>query len=196
MSNQNNINNKKNNLGDKPLPDQDLWLKIRSGDRESFASLFNNYYQQLYQFAGRFVQDTQTAENIVQDLFVKLWIDKDKIQIKSALKSYLYTATKNRSLTTRKRALNQIPSEKHSSQEQETAGSPEDDYILNETYLAVQKAVANLPERCRLVYQMKRFDNLHYSEISEILNISVNTVKTQLQRALKSLEKQLTPFIK
>jgi RNA polymerase sigma-70 factor (ECF subfamily) len=196
MRNQKDINIKKNNRREKLLPDQELWQKIMIGDREAFASLFNTYYQQLYQFAGRFVKDAQAAENIVQDLFVTLWIKRTKLNIKSTLKSYLYAAIKNRSLSYRKKNLNHISEEYVAEDKRDGDASPEDKYIQEEINAAVHQAIANLPEKCRLIYQMKRYDNLRYTEIADILNISVNTVKTQLQRALKSLDKQITPLIK
>jgi RNA polymerase sigma-70 factor (ECF subfamily) len=176
--------------------DLELWQKVRLGDQEAFAIIFKKYYQQLYRFAGRLTYDTPAAENIVQDLFVILWTQREKLTIKSALKAYLYTAVKNRALTYIKRTPHAIFSEKMAQYEQGVVQSPEDKYLKKELYTTVHQAIARLPEKCRLVYMMKRYDNLRHSEIAETLNISANTVKTQLQRALKSLEKQLTPFLK
>jgi RNA polymerase sigma-70 factor (ECF subfamily) len=77
--------------------------KIHLGDTNAFSVLFRKYYEPLYQFAGRLVKDTQIAENIVQDVFVKMWINRENWHIKTSVKSYLYTAVKNSSLNYLKR---------------------------------------------------------------------------------------------
>jgi RNA polymerase sigma-70 factor (ECF subfamily) len=175
--------------------DREIWDKISLGDSTAFSALFKKYYVQLYQFAGRFVNDAQSAENIVQDLFAKLWIQKKNIQIKSSLKSYLYISIKNCSLNYRNQEKFWISIEKIEPYQKDIFDSPENSYIESEMHRAVHNAIKQLPEKCRQVYLMKRYENLQYTEIAEILNISVNTVKTQMQRAMKSLQKQLTALM-
>jgi RNA polymerase sigma-70 factor (ECF subfamily) len=196
MGSQINSRSKKTDYQETLRSELELWQKICQGDKEAFSSLFNSFYQQLYQFAGRFINDAGIAENIVQDIFATLWIQREQLQITSGLKSYLYIAVKNRALTYRKRNLRYISYEPTDMQKADAAASPEDIYFEHELQTAVHQAIARLPNKCRQVYIMKRYDNLHYVEIAEILNISVNTVKTQLQRALTSLVKQLGPLLK
>lgn len=173
-----------------------LWQKIRQGDEDAFSTLFQTYYKQLYFFAGRIVRDPAEAENIVQDILAALWIQKEQIHIKSGLKSYLYTAVKNRALSWIKKNKNRVSLEQSDTLSRNSVASPENIYIEKEWDTAVQNAIARLPQRCRLIYRMKRYDNLKYEEIAGIFNISINTVKTQLQRAFKILEKELTSFLK
>jgi len=171
--------------------DTEIWQKARTGDISSFSLIFKKYYSSLYQFTGRFVRDAQTADNIVQDLFVYLWIHRKDLHIKSSLKSYLYISAKNRS-------VNYL---KHRSRDNDlcdhniTFPSAEESYLEKEKHAAVHKAINLLPEKCRQIYLMKRYDNLTYTEIAHILDISVNTVKKQLNRALKSLYKQLAHML-
>ena len=169
----------------------EFWEKIRLGDSTAFSYVFQKYYQALYQFAGRFVKDAQTAENIVQDVFVKLWTNRENCLITSSLKSYLYAATRNTALNFLSREKKQLSTEDLMSDRQDTTANPEERIIENEMIDGVHKAIEKLPEKCRYVYLMKRYDDLKYHEIAEILDISINTVKTQMKRALKSLLKNL-----
>jgi RNA polymerase sigma-70 factor (ECF subfamily) len=164
---------------------------IRSNDPAAFASLFRKYYEQLFYFALRFLKDSQTAENIVQDVFVKLWEKREEWHVQSSVKAYLYTAVKNRSLNYIKREKSMVSVEEVSVNQMDEIPSPEESLIENEIMEAVQGAIEKLPQQCRCVYQMKRYDGMTYSEIAEILNVSINTVKTQMKRALKSLHKNL-----
>jgi RNA polymerase sigma-70 factor (ECF subfamily) len=174
--------------------DLELWEKVRLGDIAAFSSLFKRYYVRLYHFAGRFLKDIQAAENIVQDLFVVLWTERENLQIKSTVKSYLYTSVKNRSFNYLKRQQRLISDEEEPVQMKSLIPNPEENYLQKEWQTAVYQAIDHLPDRCREIYLMKRYDNLKYHEIADILNISVNTVKTQMKRALQSLYKQLTQF--
>jgi RNA polymerase sigma-70 factor (ECF subfamily) len=139
--------------------DLEIWDKIRLGDTVAFSTLFRKYYVRLYQFAGRFVSDAQSAENIVQDLFAKLWTQKESLQIKSNLKSYLYISVKNSSLNYRKQKNFWISIEKIEPYQEDILDSPEDRYIENEMHTAVHHAIRQLPEKCRQVYLRKRYEN-------------------------------------
>jgi RNA polymerase sigma-70 factor (ECF subfamily) len=175
--------------------DPELWTQIRQGDVTAFSSVFKKYYPLLYLFAGKFVKDVQAAEHIVQDLFITLWIKRDSIQISSSLKAYLYTSVKNRSLDyIKQKGLTHLPVQ-DSAQHQDAVVTPEGQYLEKEFHRAVHEAIDKLPEKCRQIYLMRRYNDLKYDEIAEILNISVNTVKTQLKRALKSLQKQLAHLL-
>ncbi len=124
-------------------------------------------------------------------MFVKLWINKNKIKIKHNVKSYLYTAVKNHSLNYIKQEKLFVSIDDDLKVAETQAVSPEEDLIKKNLYEAVHKAIGNLPDQCQRIYLMKKYDNLSYKEIAEILGISINTVKTQMKRALKSLFEKL-----
>ncbi len=189
-----NKNNSKQDHLQSGQDDLKLWNQISSGDVNSFSTLFNNYYNPLYIYAYRFVKDISAAENIVQEVFVFLWTKREKIQIKYSLKSYLYTAVRNHSLNHLKQQSFTESLDEKPDLHNKSIHSPEDEFIKKEFHLKVQEAIGQLPEKCRQIYLMNRYDNLKYREIAEILGISVNTVKTQLNRALKSLLKYLNSF--
>jgi RNA polymerase sigma-70 factor (ECF subfamily) len=127
----------------------------------------------------------------VQDLFAILWTQKENLQIKSSLKSYLYSSIRNSALNYKKKKNFLLPQLLTKPSRQNVQESPEDSYIKKEMHIAVHQAIQKLPEKCRQIYLMKRYENMQYSEIAEILSISVNTVKTQMNRAMKSLQKYL-----
>ena len=173
-------------------PDLVYWHKIQSGDKDAFSFLFRKYYELLYQFCGMFVKDSQIAESIVQDVFVKLWMNKENRKIQTSVKAYLYTTVKNHSLNYLKHEKKTIFLFAELDYHDEAANSPEIEFIEKEMYAEVHKAIDKLPKQCRQIYLMKRYDELKYSEIAEILSISINTVKTQMKRAIKSLLKNLS----
>jgi RNA polymerase sigma-70 factor, ECF subfamily len=178
-----------------PLSDdceEQKWVeRIRTGDEKAFAALFNRHYGRLHQFAGRIARDSQAAEDIVQEVFVKLWTARENLTIKSNVRAYLYKAVYNRALNNLQHRRVELC---YSENAQLYASSPETpDEILHagEFERAVNRAVDELPEACREVFLLRKQDGLSYAEIAAVRGISVNTVKTQLSRALKALLKCL-----
>ncbi len=175
--------------------DLEYFNKVRLGDAEAFSSLFRKYYESLYQFARRLVKDPQSAENVVQDVFVRIWLTRQECNIHSSVKSYLYTAVKNHSLNYLKREKTRIRVSEETNYQGHFNQTPEQELIEKENYEAVHREIEKLPEKCRQIYLMKRYDNLTYAEIAEILQISINTVKTQMKRAIKTLHKNLSYLV-
>ena len=168
--------------------------RIRDGDVEAFSSLFRRYYEPLCFFAVRYLHDLQSAEGIVQDVFVRVWESRETLGIQSSLKSYLYAAVRNS-------CLNQIKHEDYSTSLDDEAERPDSersqpDHQLESTELAeaLEEAMNTLAPGCRQIFAMAKYDGLSYQEIAEVLDISINTVKTQLKRALKSLSIKLQHF--
>jgi RNA polymerase sigma-70 factor (ECF subfamily) len=169
--------------------------KIRQGDSKSFEKLFMAYCQPLITFARRFIRDTSAAENIVQDVFLEIWINRSRLDPSLKIKSYLYTAVKNQ-------ALKQI---RHDHVVQRSAKdlksfdipikTPQDELDIKEMNTRFNQAVEELPEKCRIIFSMNRFDQFTYREIAEILGITVKTVETQMGRAMKFLRHRLADFL-
>ena len=169
--------------------------KIRNGDESAFSELFRSYYSQLYRFARRYVKNKQAAEDIAQDVFVNIWRNREKWRIRTSLRSYLYTAVRNRALNHLKRAEVENRRAEIAGNITVPATTPEGHLHAKEIEEKVYKAIEELPVNCRQIFMLKKFDSLSYSEIAEIHGISVNTVKTQLSRAVKFLLKQLAPLL-
>jgi len=189
------LNEKANFKRDEQSRIESEWVNtIKSGDQGAFEKLFNHYCQQLINFTRRYVIDKQISENIVQDVFVSVWQRRSNLNPEKEIKTYLYTAARNealkhlRHLNVEKKSYDRIvesyPETKH---DIELEGKEIGD--------SINKAIDELPEKCREIFKLNRFENLKYAEIAEVLNISVKTVETQIGRALKKLRKQLKPLL-
>ena len=172
------------------------WVRqLRTGDAKAFERLFGLYCQPLIHFVRRYVQDTSIAESLVQDVFLALWANRAQLDPTRNIKTYLYTAAKNQALK-HQRHLDVV----HRSAEEvlltfPRLKTPEDEWREKELAAAVYQAIEALPEKCRLIFSMNRFDHLTYAEIAEIQEISIKTVETQMGRALKFLRNRLAHLL-
>jgi RNA polymerase sigma-70 factor, ECF subfamily len=176
--------------------EKDLFEKIQKGDNKAFGLLFQSNYSQLCVFANDFLHKTEIAEEIVQDVFLKLWNTRSEIFIKSSLRSYLYKMVQNHSLnyirdhstqkTIKEEMLDDI--DVYDNQlNREIADTALDEILSDEVERELTLALSQLPEQCRDIFILCRFDGLTYSEIAQKYNISVSTVKTQMGRAMEKL---------
>ena len=172
--------------------DTEIIGRIRQGDIGQFESLFRSSYVSLVRYAKTLIKDHDTAEEIVQDLFFRLWKDKEKLQIESSLNGYLYRAVHNRCLhyIDHNRVVEKYVREMKE-REQETNESPTDILHYRELQAKVAAIIERLPEKCGKIFCMSRFEGLKYSEIAERLSISIKTVEANMGRALKEFRKAL-----
>ncbi|MDN5202425.1 RNA polymerase sigma-70 factor [Fulvivirgaceae bacterium BMA10] len=167
---------------------------IKSGDVSSFEQIFRQYYQSLCLFALKYVKDPDDAEEIVQDVFVKIWQKKDVLDIAISLKSYLYQAVRNASLNHLKHIQVKLEYEKNlvnSPSRTDTA----DTVIASELEAKIYEAVHKLPPERKKIFLLNRNEGLKYREIADQLNISVKTVESQMGKALKFLRMELVDFL-
>jgi RNA polymerase sigma-70 factor, ECF subfamily len=179
-----------------PIRIETEWCeKLRNGDENAFKELFVAYCQSLINFACRFVKDVSIAENIVQDVFLKVWMNRSQLDVSLNFKSYIYTAVKNQAL----KHLKHEDVVRHSSEiikaERSFVKTPEDEMSESELKNSFYQAIDELPEKCRLIFSLNRFDKFTYAEIADLLDISIKTVETQMGRALKYLRKRLIHFL-
>ncbi len=171
--------------------DSSAIARLRDGDFAAFEQLFQLYYKPLLYFACRFVRDHQAAQDIVQEVFLQVWCKRQNLEPNLNIKTYLFTAVKNRSL---KHLRHQKVKERYRTEQillDRENLSPEDLVKNRELQESIEKAVQTLPEKCRLIFCMNRFDRLKYGEIAAILDISIKTVETQMGRSYKRLRNQL-----
>lgn len=147
----------------------------------------------MCRLANRIVNDRAGAEDIVQDVFLKVWNSRDNIQTDRPLEGYLYTATTNASLNylDSLSRLNKFRKEFRPSTEEKTSQN----ISLKELQLEVQKALDRLPPKCKVIFVLSRFEELRYKQIAEHLNISVKTVENQMGKALEIMREELKPFL-
>ncbi len=175
-----------------------LLARLRSGDERALEAVFRMHYPAMCAVVRRIVFAPDVAEELVQDVFFKLWSKREQLAEIDALKTYLYRAARNT-------ALNHLRRQKleHAFEEQELAkGEPitqdnqADSAATSEVERAVRVAIGRLPERCREIFLMSRDGGLTYGQIATELGISIKTVETQMGRALKSLRISLAEFRK
>ncbi len=168
--------------------------QLSKGDESAFKHIFNTFYKDLVIFIKQYVKDLQIAENLVQDVFLKIWSNRERIKITSSVKSYLFTAARNT-------ALNQIRKSSYEVSVDDEAliktdnRTPYEEYYSKETLNAINGAIAALPEKCRITYSMFIINGMSYAEIAEITGVSINTVKTHMFRAVKILRENLSLIV-
>jgi RNA polymerase sigma-70 factor, ECF subfamily len=172
--------------------DKEIIRRIRQGDKAEFESLFRSSYVSLVRYAKSIIKDHDSAEEIVQDLFFRLWQNRKKIIIESSLNGYLFRAVHNKCL----HYINHLKIVGQHVQET-TAGQtsksedPVDIIRYKELQEKINLVLEKLPDRCSLIFCMSRFDGLKYNEIAEKLSVSVKTVEANMGRALKEFRKAL-----
>ena len=172
--------------------DSEITGRIRQGDKQEFEKLFRSSYVSLVRYAKTLVRDHDAAEEIVQDLFYRLWQDRENLRIESSLNGYLFKSVHNR-------ALHYIEHRKVVSRHAgeivagaEIANEPVTEEIYyRELQSRVARVLESLPERCSMIFRMSRFDGLKYSEIAEKLAVSLKTVEADMGKALKEFRKAL-----
>jgi RNA polymerase sigma-70 factor, ECF subfamily len=175
----------------KYMIDQDAFKDIRS-----FEILFRQYYQMLCGYALKFLNDTDSAEEIVQDLFFRLWEKREELIITTSMKSYLFSAVHNRCLRyLEHRNVETKYRNYFLTQEPEIDSEPEYQQNLSDLQTIVNTTLDSLPERCSRIFKLNRFEGLKYQEIANKLSISVKTVEANMGKALRMLRKSLKEFI-
>ena len=159
-------------------------------------TIFRTHYPGLVGFVRRYVKTTEIAEELVQDLFLKLWSRRGSLGEIDSVKTYLFRAARNTALNhLRRRKLEHEWLEKEGTTITEEQTQEGDETVTeSELASAVRAAVDRLPPRCREVFMLSRDGGLTYGEIAKSLGISIKTVETQMGRALKSLREQLKGY--
>jgi len=181
-----------------------LFTRAQEGDEDSFEILFNYYYPRLCTYASVFVKYPDVAEEIVQETFIRVWEKRTMISIRKTFKAYLYRSVHNK-------CINYLKGKKYLSDRDETFRNEVlkqtelnstnmdaeiiDKIVSEEFETEFRKALKSLPPQCLEVFMMCRNEKLSYSETAEKMGISVNTVKTQMKRALLKLKDSLEKLI-
>jgi RNA polymerase sigma-70 factor (ECF subfamily) len=184
-------------MADPAFPDeQQLFARVRDGDREAFEQLFHLHFVPLCRFAGSLVRDSGTAEDLVQDTMVALWMSRERLPVADSPRAYLYRAVRNRALNAIRhdRVVQRFESHVDPT-EPTTAAGGDDEMAGRDAVDAAARAIDLLPPRCREIFLLSREANLSYADIAKTLEISVKTVETQMGRALKKLRDAVAPHL-
>lgn len=167
--------------------------QIARGDERGFDQLFRHFYLHLVSFAVDLVKVRPVAEEIVSDVFVKVWQKKADILLIEKLKIFLFVAVRNQCYNyLRKHSLWNVTVNADNVTILSNAYNPEEDMAFRELQHRLNQAVEQLPDQCKQVFKLVKEDGLKYKEVAVILGISPRTVETQLFRAVKKLRKVLS----
>ena len=167
-----------------------IWQSIQAKDRQVFERYFKEHFKFFYLSAWKYLKDSALSEEAVNDVFVRLWQDSGKLEIRSSLRSYIYRAVVNR-------CLNELDKNKRDRRDRKEATRGVEEAVEykdmedNELKIRLYKAIDQLPEQCQKVFRMSRFEELKQQEIADKLGISIKTVKNHITLALQQLHKVL-----
>lgn len=173
--------------------DKKIIRRIRNGDIKEFETLFRSSYNPLVAYARTILKDTDTSEEIVQELFYVLWRDRKKISINSSVNAYIFRSVYNRCMhyIDHKKVMGKHENEVKKSL-QGNYQDPEDEIHYKELHEKVAGIIERLPGRCAKIFCMSRFEGLKYAEIAKEMSISVKTVEANMSRALREFRKELS----
>lgn len=163
-------------------------VHIAAGNELAFRQFYLHYFDRLLRFANTFVPTAEEAEEVVSDVFLKVWLRREQLTGIQNIPTYLYTAVRNTSLNYLERAQNAHlrQSDPHI-RLRHTVARPDEILMSKEAQRSVEKAINQLPTNCKLIFRLVREDGLRYREVAEILGISVNTVNAQMAIAAKKI---------
>ena len=169
-------------------------LPFHLNSEEGFNDFFRKNYNTACLIALRYVKDYNMAEDLVQDVFITLWEKKENVQIKHNLRNYFFTSVKNHSinLVQRNKTVITSLSELFVDFPEEDAS---DSHAKEELAVKVYKAIQELPQACQSIFRLAYEQNKSYQEIADALQISKNTVKTQMGIAYKQLRGKLNKLV-
>lgn len=176
-----------------------ILLDFKYGNKQAFEYLFKSYYKPLCNYAFQILKNQVHAEEVVENLFVKLWENKSKTDVQQSFKAYLYRSTYNSCMNHLRKQKNEQkyreffqhhlnPDMLHSE-----AGEPYplSSIIEKELEKEMSVIIESLPDQCRKIFKMSRFDAKSHEEIAGEMNITINTVKTQIVRALNKIREKI-----
>jgi RNA polymerase sigma-70 factor (ECF subfamily) len=175
------------------LSNEQLIPMLLSGDEHTFESVYKHFLRPLHVYAIAILQDEEEARGMVQNVFLKLWERKTRLNFNGSLQAYLYGAVYHECLNNLRHQKVKFKHQQyliHTMESQESTGTD-----LKELKNKLQQALNELPEKCRTIFQMSRFEELKYQEIANRLNISIKTVENQMGKALKTLRIKLVDYL-
>jgi len=163
---------------------------IARGDENSLALLYELYFKKLLSFARTFLTSREVAEEIVEDIFIKIWARREDVASIQNFNVYLYKCVKNAAINELNKQANRIKTQliDEADHDHHLSGpTPLEHLVVSEMLQSMEIAVESLPQRCRQIFKLIREDGLKYKEVAEILNISVNTIDNQMAIAVKRI---------
>jgi RNA polymerase sigma-70 factor, ECF subfamily len=168
--------------------DEELFRRMKRDDARALKTLFERHYPALCGFAVSIVNNAETAEETVSDVFAELWLKRATIEIRTSVRQYLYGAVRNRSLNSLRSSGLRIDSfEGGDAEPADTEVAADQPLLFQELEQGIDALINRMPDRRRLIFRMSRIDGLSYQEIAGVLSLSIHTVQNQMVEAVKFL---------
>lgn len=161
-------------------------------NKNNYKLLFDDYYEVLCNFAYGYMNDYDLSEDVVQEVFVYLWQKRKKLEIKSSIKSYLYSSVKNKCIEIIRR--NKLEQKYIGEKLEEAKNNEENEEEEIDNLVRIKKlydSIEELPKKCKLIFKMAKMEGMTYNEISSELDLSVKTIESQMRRAFILLREKL-----
>jgi len=177
------------------LNDFVLYTKVRDGDIRAYETLFRRFYEPLCLYGNKITKDLDVAEEIVQELFFKIWKDRANLRIIITVKSYLYGAVRNNALQylehlkVREQYYRRMTA--NGQPESDPHDSPQEILEYRELEQRLDVVLETMPKRRREIFRMNRFEGMKYEQIASEMSLSVKTIEAEMSKALQVLRKSL-----
>nr|WP_199079988.1 RNA polymerase sigma-70 factor [Pedobacter sp. ASV19] len=175
--------------------DYELADLFKTGDRAAFTVIYQRYWKKIFVIAAKRLGDAHMAEEIVQNMFMRFWEKRELLNIDLSVKAYLYKCVHNDTLNYLKHEKVKARYQEHAAFSLNYSEPASHKAELNELEWKLQEALKDLPEQCRTIFQMSRFEELKYREIAEQLGLSIKTIENQMGKALRILRLKLVDFL-
>ncbi|MBL6444802.1 RNA polymerase sigma-70 factor [Fulvivirga sp. 29W222] len=169
---------------------------MQEATRQEFETLFHAYHKELCELAYNIVGDADEAKDIVQDVFLKLWKNRDKLDFQQQIKHYLFKATSHTSLNHLRSSKKIVKLDQNTAIEEVVSPVQTEPTNNHELEVRVREAIDKLPPKCKTIYLLSRQEGMKYKEIADVLELSHKTVENQMGIALQKLREELKPYLK
>ncbi|MDR3610386.1 MAG: RNA polymerase sigma-70 factor [Ignavibacteriaceae bacterium] len=168
-----------------------LILLIKKGDQDAFKTFFTLFYGDIYRFLFKYLSNNSDAEDICQETFIKFWQQRQNIDNSSYPRAYLYKIAKNLAFNCSTRKPPSVSYDNDLKIVSLAGKDPQLEYDNKNLAEECRKIINDLPERCRMTFILSRYEGLDYSEIAETMDVSLQTVKNQMSKAINYLKEKL-----
>jgi len=171
--------------------DRQLASRLRLGDKKAFEEIFRRYKEKIYYFAIRYYNSAEDAENVVQDVFVKLWDERDRVKEDLSLNNYIYTIAKNHLFNIQRKKINEKAYRDYIVGHLVQNPNLENELIYADLKAEIDKIIAELPAQRKKVFIMVNMEGLSNKEVALKLNLSIRTIEVHKSLALQTIRKAL-----
>lgn len=176
--------------------DEVLFLALKKSNKKAFTLLYEKYWEQLYYIAYQHTQSIYESEDLVHEVFIDLWKNRKKIKIEKTVSSYIFTSLKYKIFRLYdKKSVRKKYNDRIKQNGSVSLNVTEMDLSFNELYDLIEQEIEKLPERCKLIFKMRRLEDYSIEEVAKKLEISTNTVNNQMTKASKILKVKIGEYL-